>query len=243
VWGKCNHSFHMHCILKWVGSKDHSEQLCPMCRRWVLCVLTRLSHNCHQSLGVSLTTRPRTRGLHDASRLIGCVCASECIKVGITKVVECDEPASARARERRGSSFRFRCATHSLPPIMPAILTNALALSLSSFHEIHQAIQRMGFQYRLLQMHQAQKEASTLVVLTHARRPCSLRVRIAASCCGGGFNHGHTSAAFTTYTRSYCAWQPRGTAPDFKPKLMLIISQHAQHSTEKDAHPTQASEF
>ncbi|KMZ76475.1 Anaphase-promoting complex subunit 11 [Zostera marina] len=28
VWGACNHVFHLHCILRWV----HSRQICPMCR-------------------------------------------------------------------------------------------------------------------------------------------------------------------------------------------------------------------
>ena len=29
VWGKCNHAFHMHCILKWL----ETQQTCCMCRR------------------------------------------------------------------------------------------------------------------------------------------------------------------------------------------------------------------
>ncbi len=33
VCGVCTHVFHMHCILKWVNTKDNAEQQCPMCRR------------------------------------------------------------------------------------------------------------------------------------------------------------------------------------------------------------------
>ncbi|GJQ15701.1 hypothetical protein GpartN1_g7492.t1 [Galdieria partita] len=29
VWGPCEHSFHLHCILKWLNSRQH----CPLCRR------------------------------------------------------------------------------------------------------------------------------------------------------------------------------------------------------------------
>ncbi|XP_058000590.1 anaphase-promoting complex subunit 11 isoform X2 [Hevea brasiliensis] len=32
IWGVCNHSFHLHCILKWVNSQT-SQAHCPMCRR------------------------------------------------------------------------------------------------------------------------------------------------------------------------------------------------------------------
>eukprot|EP01102_Stenamoeba_stenopodia_P012706 TRINITY_DN403_c0_g4_i2.p2 TRINITY_DN403_c0_g4~~TRINITY_DN403_c0_g4_i2.p2 ORF type:complete len:116 (+),score=10.33 TRINITY_DN403_c0_g4_i2:47-394(+) len=32
VWGKCNHAFHMHCILKWINSQAVNPH-CPMCRR------------------------------------------------------------------------------------------------------------------------------------------------------------------------------------------------------------------
>ncbi|KAK6939374.1 Anaphase-promoting complex subunit 11, RING-H2 finger [Dillenia turbinata] len=32
VWGACNHSFHLHCILKWVNSQTPQAH-CPMCRR------------------------------------------------------------------------------------------------------------------------------------------------------------------------------------------------------------------
>ncbi|XP_018436761.2 anaphase-promoting complex subunit 11 isoform X1 [Raphanus sativus] len=32
IWGACNHSFHLHCILKWVNSQT-SQAHCPMCRR------------------------------------------------------------------------------------------------------------------------------------------------------------------------------------------------------------------
>ncbi|CAH2449920.1 Anaphase-promoting complex subunit 11 [Komagataella phaffii CBS 7435] len=30
--GSCHHSFHMHCILKWLDT-DTSKGLCPMCRQ------------------------------------------------------------------------------------------------------------------------------------------------------------------------------------------------------------------
>lgn len=37
VWGACNHSFHLHCILKWVNSQNsqtsQAQPHCPMCRR------------------------------------------------------------------------------------------------------------------------------------------------------------------------------------------------------------------
>lgn len=33
VWGKCNHAFHMHCIVKWIKSQENNRQHCPMCRR------------------------------------------------------------------------------------------------------------------------------------------------------------------------------------------------------------------
>lgn len=33
VWGKCKHAFHIHCILKWLESRQNSgRQACPMCR-------------------------------------------------------------------------------------------------------------------------------------------------------------------------------------------------------------------
>ncbi|KAL0927993.1 hypothetical protein M5K25_002223 [Dendrobium thyrsiflorum] len=32
IWGACNHSFHLHCILKWVNSQT-TQPHCPMCRR------------------------------------------------------------------------------------------------------------------------------------------------------------------------------------------------------------------
>ena len=38
VWGECSHSFHLHCILKWIDedSGEGARQHCPMCRReWV----------------------------------------------------------------------------------------------------------------------------------------------------------------------------------------------------------------
>ena len=33
VWGECSHSFHMHCIVKWINSQGTNGQRCPMCRR------------------------------------------------------------------------------------------------------------------------------------------------------------------------------------------------------------------
>lgn len=32
VWGQCTHCFHIHCIVKWLGSQQQ-HQLCPMCRQ------------------------------------------------------------------------------------------------------------------------------------------------------------------------------------------------------------------
>jgi len=32
VWGKCNHIFHLHCILKWIQQQG-AEAHCPMCRQ------------------------------------------------------------------------------------------------------------------------------------------------------------------------------------------------------------------
>jgi hypothetical protein len=32
VWGECSHVFHMHCLLKWIGTAS-SKQQCPMDRR------------------------------------------------------------------------------------------------------------------------------------------------------------------------------------------------------------------
>ncbi|KAJ3738921.1 anaphase-promoting complex subunit 11 RING-H2 finger-domain-containing protein [Lentinula detonsa] len=35
IWGECSHVFHMHCLLKWIGTQA-SKQQCPMDRRpWV----------------------------------------------------------------------------------------------------------------------------------------------------------------------------------------------------------------
>ncbi|KAF7784847.1 hypothetical protein Agabi119p4_1012 [Agaricus bisporus var. burnettii] len=35
IWGECTHIFHMHCLLKWLGTAA-SKQQCPMDRRtWV----------------------------------------------------------------------------------------------------------------------------------------------------------------------------------------------------------------
>ena len=37
VWGECSHVFHMHCLLKWIGTPA-SKQQCPMDRRtWGMC--------------------------------------------------------------------------------------------------------------------------------------------------------------------------------------------------------------
>mmetsp|Transcript_4078 Transcript_4078/g.7161 ORF Transcript_4078/g.7161 Transcript_4078/m.7161 type:complete len:93 (+) Transcript_4078:37-315(+) len=33
VWGQCSHSFHLHCILKWIRSESDSHQQCPLCRQ------------------------------------------------------------------------------------------------------------------------------------------------------------------------------------------------------------------
>lgn len=32
VWGECTHCFHIHCIVKWLGSQQQQQQ-CPMCRQ------------------------------------------------------------------------------------------------------------------------------------------------------------------------------------------------------------------
>jgi len=32
VWGQCSHSFHLHCILKWLEAQMTGRQQCPMCR-------------------------------------------------------------------------------------------------------------------------------------------------------------------------------------------------------------------
>ncbi|KAF8551927.1 RING/U-box [Imleria badia] len=32
IWGQCSHIFHMHCLLKWLGTAA-SKQQCPMDRR------------------------------------------------------------------------------------------------------------------------------------------------------------------------------------------------------------------
>ncbi|VVT46417.1 uncharacterized protein SAPINGB_P001203 [Magnusiomyces paraingens] len=32
IIGACNHSFHMHCMLKWLDTET-SQGLCPMCRQ------------------------------------------------------------------------------------------------------------------------------------------------------------------------------------------------------------------
>mmetsp|Transcript_19761 Transcript_19761/g.44805 ORF Transcript_19761/g.44805 Transcript_19761/m.44805 type:complete len:84 (-) Transcript_19761:211-462(-) len=29
IWGKCNHAFHIHCIMKWLEKNN----TCPMCRQ------------------------------------------------------------------------------------------------------------------------------------------------------------------------------------------------------------------
>lgn len=33
VWGKCNHTLHMHCLMKWLESLDAQRQHCPLCRQ------------------------------------------------------------------------------------------------------------------------------------------------------------------------------------------------------------------
>ena len=39
VWGECSHVFHMHCLLKWIGTPA-SKQQCPMDRRtWGMLLL------------------------------------------------------------------------------------------------------------------------------------------------------------------------------------------------------------
>mmetsp|Transcript_18639 Transcript_18639/g.45866 ORF Transcript_18639/g.45866 Transcript_18639/m.45866 type:complete len:86 (-) Transcript_18639:799-1056(-) len=32
IWGQCSHSFHLHCILKWLEAQMTGRQQCPMCR-------------------------------------------------------------------------------------------------------------------------------------------------------------------------------------------------------------------
>jgi len=32
VWGQCTHCFHIHCIMKWLGTSQTQHQ-CPMCRQ------------------------------------------------------------------------------------------------------------------------------------------------------------------------------------------------------------------
>ena len=32
VWGQCSHCFHIHCIMKWLGTQQTQHQ-CPMCRQ------------------------------------------------------------------------------------------------------------------------------------------------------------------------------------------------------------------
>ena len=33
VWDKCSHSFHMHCILKWIDSQQQGQRLCAWLRK------------------------------------------------------------------------------------------------------------------------------------------------------------------------------------------------------------------
>jgi len=33
VWGACNHTFHMHCIMRWLEAQKDREPACPLCRR------------------------------------------------------------------------------------------------------------------------------------------------------------------------------------------------------------------
>lgn len=39
AWGECNHAFHLHCILKWIG-KPGSDGCCKSSHRMVLLTLT-----------------------------------------------------------------------------------------------------------------------------------------------------------------------------------------------------------
>ncbi|KAF9786110.1 anaphase-promoting complex subunit Apc11 [Thelephora terrestris] len=41
IWGECSHVFHMHCLLKWIGTPA-SKQQCPMDRRtWGTCSIPK----------------------------------------------------------------------------------------------------------------------------------------------------------------------------------------------------------
>jgi len=41
VWGECTHIFHMHCLLKWIGTESSKGQ-CPLDRReWGTCLFWR----------------------------------------------------------------------------------------------------------------------------------------------------------------------------------------------------------
>ena len=35
VWGQCNHTFHMHCVLKHLqfATQQNRQQQCPLCRQ------------------------------------------------------------------------------------------------------------------------------------------------------------------------------------------------------------------
>ena len=33
VWGRCSHSFHLSCIMKWLQGQRLDRQACPMCRQ------------------------------------------------------------------------------------------------------------------------------------------------------------------------------------------------------------------
>jgi len=49
VWGECSHIFHMHCLLKWLGTAA-SKQQCPMDRRpWGTCVCRPLIMGIHET--------------------------------------------------------------------------------------------------------------------------------------------------------------------------------------------------
>ncbi|ORZ01741.1 RING-box protein 1a [Syncephalastrum racemosum] len=32
IWGECRHVFHLHCLMKWLGSSN-SREICPMDRK------------------------------------------------------------------------------------------------------------------------------------------------------------------------------------------------------------------
>lgn len=73
VWGQCTHVFHMHCLLKWIGTPA-SKQQCPMDRKpWGL--YWQLSSACTFSISIIVTaerkvgTAPSWPELHHIARL------------------------------------------------------------------------------------------------------------------------------------------------------------------------------